>query len=267
MSWSLDHVGPLTRTVRDSAIVLGAIAGVDPADPFSSAEAVPDYAAALSGDVRGLRIGLPEEHFFERLEPGVGEAVRAAVNSLVALGARADAVSLPWARDLAPVGGILGRAEPAACSRSRLAELTAESVPTVLERIYAGLILPAEAYVTAQRARRQLQARARELFQCVDLLATPVWPYLPLEFDCPTVRLDGRDYPFAPEAIRFTMPFSVLGLPALALPCGFGPHGLPYSVQLVGRPFEETTVLNAAFAYEQAHAWHTRRPTPAAPVE
>jgi aspartyl-tRNA(Asn)/glutamyl-tRNA(Gln) amidotransferase subunit A len=252
LSWTLDHTGPMARTVEDCAFQLQALAGHDPLDPASSRTAVSDYLAPLGGSARGLRIGVPSRDFFlEGADPEVAAAFEAALSTLRSLGAEVRDVSLRHIWD-SPSFMVIMASEAFAYHERDLRErphLYGELLRARL--IHGGLYTGAE-YVQAMRLRERLRREMLDVLRSVDLLATPTAPKPAPTFATAYDRTTGFPRSNMP-------PFNLSGLPALALPCGFTGDGLPISLQLVGRPFDEATVLRAGHAYEQATEWHTRR--------
>jgi aspartyl-tRNA(Asn)/glutamyl-tRNA(Gln) amidotransferase subunit A len=175
LSWSLDHVGPLTRTVRDTALLMSVIAGHDPHDSTTSQLPVPDYVASLTGTVAGLRVGVPREFFFERLDADVQRAVEEAIQQLKSLGVAVSEVSWPSVRQ-APILYTISLAEGAAAHAEWLRSRGASYGADVRERMQQGLLVPATAYLKAQRLRAILVRDLAQVFQKVDLLATPTLP-------------------------------------------------------------------------------------------
>ena len=254
LSWSLDHAGPLARTVEDVAFVMNVVAGHDPRDPASARRVVPDFVAALDGRVRGLRIGLLREYLGDDVQPEVAAAVRRAALDLEGLGAVVDELSIPGGEQAAGASiGIL-YPEAAAVHERWLKERRDAYGPDVLGRLVQGERLTGVQYLKAQRARRVLMERFATVFRQHDLIATPTVPIL-----APTLPESRGDVARA-ALLGYTRLFNVVGLPACSVPCGFSTGGLPIGLQLVGRPFEDTTVLRAAHAYEQQADWATRHP-------
>jgi aspartyl-tRNA(Asn)/glutamyl-tRNA(Gln) amidotransferase subunit A len=252
LSWTLDHTGPLARTVEDCAFLLQALAGHDPGDPASSRASVDDYVAALTGDVRGLRIGVPRDYFFEGVEPQTERAFEAALTTLRELGAEVRDVRIP-ALDATPSFMLILLAEAYAYHERDLRERPELYGDVLRERMQAGALISAVEYTQAQRIRARICEETARTLTTVDVLATPTTPRPATPF----ALAHDPDFGFP----RSNMPpFNLTGLPAVALPCGFATSGLPLSLQLAGRPFEEATVLRVAHAYEQATPWHTRRP-------
>jgi aspartyl-tRNA(Asn)/glutamyl-tRNA(Gln) amidotransferase subunit A len=261
LSWSNDHVGPMARTVRDCALLLQVVAGRDPLDATSSAQPVPDYFAALGVGIRGLRVGVPENFFFQGVQPEMEGAVRKATEILAGLGAQVSEIRLPDPQTMSDVCNIVSRSEGSTIHVRLLRERPHEVQPVVRARLELGLQIPAYDYLQALRLRARLaRAFITEVFAQVDVLVAPVIPEPapPLAHATlgPVHELVARQGRFS----RLTRPFNGLGLPALSLPCGFSSAGLPLAFQIVGRPFDEATVLRAGHAYEQATDWHTRVP-------
>jgi len=261
LSWSNDHLGPMARTARDCALMLQAMAGADPLDATASARPVPDYLAALDAPVAGLRVGVPENFFFQGIDAEMEAGVRAAVATLAALGARITPMRLPDPQVTNDVTGIISRSESSALHAGLLREKPDPLGAFTRARLELGLRVPAYDYLQALRLRARLaRGFAREIWAEVDVLAAPVIPEpappLSAALDGPLEDIIVRHGRFS----RFTRPFNGLGLPALSLPCGFSRAGLPLAFQLVGRPFDEATVLRVGHAYQQATDWHARRP-------
>jgi aspartyl-tRNA(Asn)/glutamyl-tRNA(Gln) amidotransferase subunit A len=254
LSWSLDHCGPLTRTVEDAAIVLNAIAGPDPADPASADRPTSDLTAGLDGKVGGLRVGLLREYLGAGVQPEVAEMVRTAARTLEGLGMHVEEISVPGVAYGAGASLAILYSEAAAIHERWLRSRRADYGADVLERLSQGARLTATQYLKGQRARRVLVQRFTALFDRIDVLATPTTAIL-----APTIEESRGDAARA-SLLGFCRLFNVLGLPAVSVPCGFSPGGLPTGLQLVGRPFDEHTILRVAHAYEQQAGWHTRRP-------
>ncbi len=252
LSWTLDHTGPLARTVEDCAYLLQAMAGHDPADPASSTVPVDDYLAPLRRGVSGLRIGVPRNYFFEGVDTEVQRAFEDALDTLRKLGAEVRDVRIPSMQSAHSFLLILV-AEAFAYHERDLRERPELYGEIARERLLSGALVTASEYTQAQRIRAEMCAETAEVMREVDVLATPTTPKPATPF---TTAYDPElGFPRSNMA-----PFNLTGLPTLALPCGFSASGLPLSLQLSGRPFEEATVLRVGHAYEKATAWHTRRP-------
>ena len=260
LSWSLDHPGPMVRTVEDAALSMNAIAGYDPNDVASARVEIPDYTAALTGDVRGLRIGVVREYFEAPLDPEVGQSVRDAIGVLESLGAEVTEVSFPMFNDSQAISGAILMAEAAAYHRDLLATDGDKLYPPVRVRLEAGLFVSAADYLRAQQARSLFDRQARELLGQVDLLAGPTEPVTAPPLLAERVQAGEQEIGTTGALTQYTRPYNLTGFPAISVPCGFSGAGLPMALQLAGRPFDELTVLRAAHAYEQATEWHKRRP-------
>jgi aspartyl-tRNA(Asn)/glutamyl-tRNA(Gln) amidotransferase subunit A len=265
LCWSMDTPGPITRTVEDTALVLGVIAGHDPRDPQSSREPVPDYRAALRDGVRGLRIGVIAELTESAdTDAEVRRAVAEAVGVLGGLDAAVDPVALPLIRHAGAVFMAICDSEGAGLHLGWLRERADEYDRGTRRRLLTASLIPAAAYHQATRARALLRAQMADVLRRFDLLACPT-----AHQAAPTIAATKAAVTRETAAGRFftrrsfTSPASLAGLPAIAVPCGFNRAGLPLSLQLIGRPFGEATVLRAAHAYEAATAWRRRPPDPA----
>ena len=244
VSWTFDAVGPIARSAEDCALLLDAIAG---------------SRTELAGGVRDLRVGVVET-LLARSDSEVAAAVRAAIAELASLGARVEPVEVPLHEEAGTIHQLVMLPEAANIHHEWLRTRLADYGPDVRARLLAGLFLPATAYVTGRRARRWYSERLRPLFDRFDLLAAPTMPIVAPRIGQETVTLDGRELPYRLSVIPFNSPWSLAGLPALSLPCGFV-DGLPVGLVLVGRPFAEPTVLRAAHAFQGATDWHDRQPT------
>ena len=252
LSWTLDHTGPMARTVQDCAYLLQGFAGHDPADPASSRAPVHDYLASLARDVRGLKIGVPRNYFFDGVDPEVGRAFEDALGTLRKLGAEVRDVQIPSMAG-APSFLLILMAEAYAYHERDLREHPELYGEVLRERILAGALVTASEYMQAQRIRSEICRETAEVMKSVDVLATPT----AVKPATPFAQAQNPDFGFPRSNMS---PFNLTGSPTLALPTGFSSSGLPLSFQLSGRAFEEGMVLRVGHAYEQATAWHTRRP-------
>ena len=262
LSFSADNVGPLARTARDCARVLRIIAGHDTADPTSATEPVPDYEAALDGNLRGLRIGIPTNFFLDGADPEVLAAFEAAIGVLEGRGATTLRIALPHMDATNAYAAIVSRVEAAAIHAQWMRERPQDYSVHLGGRLYAGYAIPAVHYVEALSRRGPiLRALARQVFGKVDVLATPT-----IRREVPTLAATDIDAgaPGAVEAMSAisanTRPINYLGLPSVSVPCGFDSNGLPIGFQIQGRPFAEARILNVAHAYQQDTAWHESAP-------
>ena len=260
LSWSLDHPGPMVRTVEDAALTMNVIAGHDPNDVASATVNVPDYTTALNNDVRGLRIGVPREFFEAPLDPQVDQAVRDALGLLESMGAIVTEVSFPMFQDSQAIGTAILMSEAAAYHRGLLVKDGDKVYSPVRLRLEAGLFISAADYLRAQQGRSLFNNQIRQLLEEVDLLAGPTEPVTAPKLMATRVQAGEQSVATVPALTQYTRPFNITGSPTISIPCGFSDAGLPIGLQLAGRPFEELTVLQAAYAYEQATEWHLRRP-------
>jgi aspartyl-tRNA(Asn)/glutamyl-tRNA(Gln) amidotransferase subunit A len=262
-AWSMDQVGPLTRTVEDAALVLGLIAGYDERDPTTSRSAVPDYRAALNAGVEQLRIGvLTELVDGADTHPEVRGAVREAARALAGLGAHVEEVSLPLIPHAGGVFMALCDSEAAGRHQSWLATRPGEYDAGTRRRLVAAGLIPATAVHRAARARALIREQILAALGKLDLLLAPTSPHPAPPIASHTAPVASKE-----EAGRrffgrrsYTTPASLAGVPAISLPCGFTTAGLPIGLQLIGRPLAESTVLGAARAWEKTAALSDRRP-------
>lgn len=247
LSWTLDHVGPMGKTVEDAAMMLNAIAGYDPADPTTVETPVPDYANALELDTRRMRIGLPQSPFWEELHPEVEAAAREAVGVLEELTAGIVQVTLP---DADVSGTQLWGPEAYAYHLPWINASPEKYQPSTRASLERYADAPALDYVQARREVDLARRRIANVFSDVDLLVTPTLR------QPPPLLADRRAGGGNNAAV-----FNIFGLPAVSVPCGFTDEGLPIGLQIVGGPFAEANVLALAHDYEQSTGWHTRRPS------
>jgi aspartyl-tRNA(Asn)/glutamyl-tRNA(Gln) amidotransferase subunit A len=253
LSWSLDHVGPLTRNVEDAALVLNVIAAHDPLDPASVDVPVPDYTAALTGDIRGLRVGVPTNYFFEHVHEDVDRSVRAAIGVLEGLGAEVREVTIPLPDQMLSTEWAIVLPEAAAYHQQSLrarGDLYLEGTRLSLE---VGEFILATDYIKALRVRTLMQRAWAEMFTDIDVLVTPVQPFVaPRVGEREVTWADGTTESVDLAMVRLTAPGNLTGQPVLAVPVGFDAAGLPLGMQVTGRPFDEATVLNVGKAFEAA---------------
>ena len=261
-SWSMDTVGPIARTVEDAAITLQAIAGYDAKDPYTRDVPVPDYRAALGGDLDGLRVGVVRERMdAPNLDPELRDAVGAAAGMLGELGAEVREVSIP----LAPAAGAVTMAIIGVEWAGRHREVFEANWGLMDHnnriRFLTGGVIPAQAYAKAQKVRALLRGQVLAALEEVDALVLPsgVGP-APLVESAPGVASKEAALAGLNGRISFTGAFNLAGVPAVSVPCGFTGSGLPLGLQVAGRPFGEETLLRVGYAYERAAGWYTRRP-------
>ena len=249
LGFSLDHVGPLTRSVRDAALALNAIAGHDPLDQTSSRRPVVDYVPGEGCSIRGVRIGLAENFFFEHLHEDVESAVRGAIERAESLGAVVKPVRLPDIPALNAVARVVLLAEASAVAEPWPEDrsLYGADVRALLDQ---GRLVPATDYINAQRLRRKMRREFDEVWKEVDCLITPATPSAAPRIGDTTVRLGGRDEDVRLASTRLVRGVNALGYPALAMPCGLTASGLPVGLQIIGPAFEEALLLRIGAALE-----------------
>jgi aspartyl-tRNA(Asn)/glutamyl-tRNA(Gln) amidotransferase subunit A len=262
LSWSLDHIGPITRTVRDAAIMLGIIAGRDPHDATTSARRVPDYGAALDARVKGLRVGVPDNYYFDSVAPEIVGSVHEGVGEIGRLGAIVRGIRVPDPAILQGLANLIARSESAVIHARLVRERPQELQPAVRARLEVGFHISAHDYLQALRVRARLTRQfIAAVFDEVDVVVAPTIPEPAPRFVDVTAGTVEDVVARMGRFSRLTRPFNALGLPALSLPCGFSRNGLPLALQIVGRPFDEATVLRLGHAYQEVTDWHTRRPS------
>ena len=260
LSWSQDHPGPIARTVADCALLMNVTAGYDAKDPVTSRAPVPDYTTALTGEVKGLRVGVPKEFFEPPLDPEVEAAVRQAIGVLEDLGAVVKDISWPMFRYATPIATIIQMAEATSYHADLVRKRGNEYSPPVRLLLEAGFFLSAPQLNRAHQARTLFVKQCLELFQDVDVLAGPMTPITAHTIGADEVKVGDTTMTPRAALTRYTRPYNLSGYPAMSMPCGFSAEGMPIGLQLAGSPFAEETVLRAAHAYEQATDWRQRRP-------
>jgi aspartyl-tRNA(Asn)/glutamyl-tRNA(Gln) amidotransferase subunit A len=262
LSWSLDHAGPMTKSVTANAEMLKVMAGYDPKDTTSSTLPVPDYTTALMGNVKGVRIGVPSNYFFDGVNPESAKAVHAAVKTLEGMGATVVEVQVPHAELAGAAMWIIGMADGAAFHEKRLKETPELFDPVVLERLLAAKFYPATEYVKSMRVRTILMDEMAAVFSKCDVMAVPSGN--------PAAKLDSPEIaasdvkPGSTGGPRkgSTNIGDLTGMPGIVIPCGFTEDTptLPLAIQFYGKPFNEAMLYRVCHAYESATDWHKRRP-------
>lgn len=261
LSWTMDHVGPLARTAAEAALALRIMAGIDPADATTSHRAVPDYGAELPARLRGVKIGVQHQWFFEALEPEVAAATTKALDQLSNLGARIVEVHLPHLEEVVGAHRAVLFPEASSYHQPYLAERAGEYGEGIRSLLLSGLFFPAVDYLKAQRARAVIRQAWAKVFNEIDCLLTPTTPVVATKFGQQTATLPGGEKPLVRAYLDLTLPFNFTGHPAVSVPCGFSPNGLPIGMQLVGKPFGESMILRVAHQYQRDTDWHTRQAT------
>jgi aspartyl-tRNA(Asn)/glutamyl-tRNA(Gln) amidotransferase subunit A len=256
LAWSLDHIGPMTRSVRDAALMLNVIAGYDPEDTSSTDVPTQDYSGALETKTSALRIGIPRAPFYEGLHPEIQTAIEAALSILGDLTSSEREVQVPAFNDDAM---LILKVEAYAYYRRYVEKSPELFQPATLSRIRRGAETSAAEYIDARRQLDQSRRSSSELFRAVDLLITPTTtlpPFTIAELLADPDQLRAKEVLSTPN----TRPFNLLGLPAVSVPCGFTSKGLPIGLQITGAAGQEAIVLSLAHAYEGATEWHKRKP-------
>ena len=258
-SWSMDQVGPISRTVSDAAITLGAIAGHDPKDPYTWDVPVPDYTTALTGDIKGLRVGaVTNLTHWDMVDSEITAAVDKATATLGELGATVEQFSLPLGRETGTMAQVLINTEAAIYHGERLRTGLQQFGRSNRTGLLTCSIMPAQAYYKVQKLRAMVRRHVHQALEKYDVLVLPTArTAAPLVGDDPVITSKEMA---ASQTLILTRPFNLAGCPALSINCGFTSSGMPIGFQIGGRPFDEETVLRVAHAYEQATPWHTMRP-------
>jgi aspartyl-tRNA(Asn)/glutamyl-tRNA(Gln) amidotransferase subunit A len=262
LSFSLDSIGPIARTVADCALLFAAVAGYDPRDAGASRRPAPDVGTGIEGGIRGVRVGVPKSYFYDPVAPEMAELVRASLDVFRRAGASVVEVPIPDIAAANPLTLLVTATEGAAAHMPWLVSRAGDYGTQTLARLVAGLLIPASAYIEALAWRKTIVRKfCAEVFATCDMLHTPV-----MVAPVPTIAESdtGANPGFARAMVAMghcTRPFNFLGLPAISVPCGFAANGLPAAFQLAARPFAESLLLRAARAYERETEWHRRAPS------
>ena len=262
VSWSMDTVGPVSRSAEDCALTFQAIAGHDPEDPYSWNVPVPDYAQEIQGGVDGLRVGVLREKVADGgLSPEVRQVIESAVAQLGELGATTQEISVPIVENAGAVSKCITDMDGAAVHYERLKTRVAEYDHNTRVRLLTAILTPAQAYHKAQKVRTLIRQAVLEALEEVDVIVLPTSPTgAPLLPDEAGIKSQEDARSRIAGVRNFTGAFNVAGVPALSIPCGFTGDGLPLSLQIVGKPMAEGLLFRVAHAYQQTTDWHLRRP-------
>ena len=262
-SFNGDHIGPMTRSVADCALVLQVLAGHDPLDPSTVPVPVADYSASLGKGLRGLKMGVPANHYFDLLDPEVEAAVRRAIAALEELGAQPEEVSLPTMRYTGALR-IAAMADGIVTHEPYLKSHRNDYGPDVLYRTIPGQFVLGREYAKSLKVQRLINEEHARLLQQVDFLVTPTAPVPAPRIDAKHITMDGIQYrvrgPGSGLVSRNTSPMNATGLPSISIPCGFTQSGLPIGVQFINRPFEEELMFQVAQSYEEVSPSRDSRP-------
>lgn len=260
LAHSLDTVGPMTRSVADAALIMNAIAGYDARDPSCANRPNEDFTALLGRDIDSLRVGVPQEYFYDVIDHEVRAAVLQAARAFETLGAHVEDCSIPALNDSIAISGAILLTEAAEVHLDNLRRRASDIGDDVRSRLEDGAVTPAITYIKAQRARTQFNRQIAAAMSAHDVLLAPAVPVGAPRIDASAVEIGGATESKLALMPRLTRPFNICGVPTVSVPCGFTSDGLPIGMQLAARPFEDALALQAAHAYEQATDWHTRRP-------
>jgi aspartyl-tRNA(Asn)/glutamyl-tRNA(Gln) amidotransferase subunit A len=260
LATSLDHIGPLCRCVEDAALLLECIAGADPRDPFSSGHRDEPFSRDLRKGLKGTRVGVPRQYFFDRLQRDVRRNVLAAIAALEQDGAMVRELDLKLMDESAWLATEITHAEAILYHWEWLQKRPEDYGPDVRLRLEGGGAVSASKYLLAQERRRLYTLEFENTLQRVDVLAVPTLPIVAPRIDEPSVRIGHSSEDTRLALLRFTRPANLAGLPAISLPCGFSSENLPVGLQLIGHRYGERTLLRIAYAYEQATPWHQTLP-------
>jgi len=256
LSWSLDHVGPMTWTVEDTALMLQVIAGHDPKDATSSHEPVPDYSAALQTDLKGIRVGVPRHYFFADdvgLDEDTANAVEKGIQTLRELGATVQDIIIPSLSLSSIANTVIMISEANAYHEKNLKSQPQNFGEIARSRFILGGVFTSADYIQSQRARNKLKREFSEAFQTVDIMAMPV-------MSKPAAALKDFNPMGMMMSPSMMAPFNQTGIPAMSVPCGFSSAGLPIGMQIAAEAFNESAVIRAGHAYQKYVGWHKQRP-------
>ena len=260
LSWTMDTVGPMTRTVEDAALMLNAMVSFDPSDPGSSPHETEDFTSKLGQGIEGLTIGVPQEYFYETTSPEVKEALTSAEKVFESLGAKVIPLSIPVLEHSLAISGTIMLTEAASVHENNLKNRPFDIGDDVRLRLTQGSLYSAVDYLKAQRGRHEFNNQIDKAMETVDILLAPTVGIGAPKIDDKTVVLNGVEYPVLALMPRLTRPHNICGLPTISIPCGFTSSGLPIGMQLAGRAFEDSVVIQTANAYENATDWAKQSP-------
>lgn len=259
LSWSLDHIGPMTKTVKDAAGLLEIIAGYDKNDPTSLNVPVGNYSNQLTPDVKNLVIGINEEYFFKHVDSEIEQLVRKGIQMLVDEGAKVEEVAIPSLKYAEYAEMITILTEAAAIHHRNLLKRPEQFGDDIRLLLELGEIPSAVDYLQAQQLRRQIKQEFQHALNRADVLITPTLPIIPPKIGEDYADLNGEKVDLVDHIIRFTGPSNLTGLPALTVPCGLK-NGMPVGLQIIGSAFKEETVLNVGFALEKMNLMKGKKP-------
>jgi aspartyl-tRNA(Asn)/glutamyl-tRNA(Gln) amidotransferase subunit A len=254
LSWTLDHVGPLTRTVEDNAILLSVLAGHDPEDPYSANAPAEDFTRDLGRTVQGTTVGVPKDYYFEHVEEEVGKRVEGAIEIFRSLGVKVQEVGIPHLRETLKAQRYILAADAYAIHEERLKSAPERFDDEVRERLLKGEMLRAHRYANAQQRKLGAKDEFERALGEVEVLLAPTVPIAATLVDQREMNFAGHEETVRSAVTRLTGPANLIGFPSLSIRCGFTSSGLPVGMQLLGRPFDEATLYRFGHAYEAAVA-------------
>ncbi len=252
LGWTLDHVGPMSKTVRDNAILMNVIAGYDKKDPYSIEIPTEDYTALIGTDIKGAVIGIPSGDFFKGVESEVEEHYLKAIKKLEEAGAEIRTVNLPNMEEVLAAFRTTLTSEAYTLHEKRLQEFSNEWDDEVRARLFTASDTHATQYIAAQQTKKQAIRGFEKVFTEVDMIVTPTVPILPVDIGQREITINGSTIHSSLVLNRFTGPFNLTGLPSLSMPCGSSKTGLPIGIQLIGRAFDEANIYRFASLLEQS---------------
>lgn len=260
VSWALDHVGPVTRTVEDAAVMLEIISGPDPKDTTCSRRPVPNFFQKLTKNVKGLRAAILKRYFDDCVNLEVRRNVEKAVSILESMGVKTEDIQIPNIEHTAVTTNILMACEATTYHEKWLKTRPEDYSPMVRTRLEVGYFYMATHYIKALKLREWFKRIFSKALKNNDVILSPSCPISPFKIDQKTINVNGKDVDPRPYIAMCTRVHDLTGFPAMSIPCGFTSDGFPIGLQISGRPFDEETVLRTAFAYEQSQSWRERHP-------
>jgi len=259
LSWSLDHIGPMTKNVTDAAILLEQIVGFDSQDATSIKAPKTAYQEALTGDITGKIIGIEESYFFKEVDNEVAELVRQGIQTLEKMGAKIEIVKAPSLKyaEYAEFMTLFG--ETALIHKKNMLERPEDFGPSVRNSFLLANMITSDQYLEAQQIRRMMALDFEEIWSKVDAIVAPTMPIIPFKIGENRVKINGEEFSAHHSLGRLNGPANLLGLPSIAVPCGFA-QDMPVGMQIIGAPLSEATLLNLAYAFEQSNPLQGRKP-------
>ncbi len=260
LSWTMDTVGPMTRTVEDSALLLNVLAGFDPQDPGSANVPSENFASDIAGGIEGVKIAVPQEYFYDIIDDEVSKAVQATQEVFIGLGATVEPIKIPALEHSLAISGTIMLAEAASVHDFNLREKPGEIGDDVRLRLTQGALTSASDYIKAQRARTEFNQQIKEALNKFDVLLSPTVPVGAPKINEQTITVGNLHQPTLSLLPRLTRPHNICGIPTISIPCGFTQQKTPIGIQIGGRAFDEKLVLRVAHAYESATDWGQSKP-------